>query len=198
MLEVENDLPAHISEWAESCRRFVKEAMKLELDYTPDTLPLLDHYVRSHAQATSDEVVALLTPPLGAYFGEVVRHNFEGARWHAPSNLFEAHRIEFDGFFLHFNPLGIAHEVLTGSDSEGWGAHFQMLDEARPAVAAMLEHHDSVTADDYYSFSIRYETLESVTAVLIGLESKFSAQPRRFGRDVYRAAGGELGKGSLS
>ncbi|HEX7478730.1 MAG TPA: DUF6278 family protein [Polyangiales bacterium] len=195
----EQDTPAKIAEWAATCVKFVKEALKLELDYTPETLPVLDHYVRAAAGDPAQEVRALLTPPLGAYFGEVVRRQMSGARWHVPDDDYPAYRLEFDGFFLHFNPLGVAVEVLSSDDAEGFGAHFQILDEARGAVEEALQRSASVSVDDYYSFTIRYETLELVTSVLAGLESLHRQPPRRFGPEVYRAAAGErVGTGELS
>jgi hypothetical protein len=202
MLDPEAEIPQPIGEWAEACREFVKEALSLELDYTPETLPILDHYVRTRIASAEvparEEINALLTPPLGAYFGEVVRRNMPGARWHAPGDAYQDYRLEFDGVFLHFNPLGVAAETLSGDDVEGFGAHFQILDETRDLVESVLSQTDSVASEDYYSFTIRYETLDSMVAVLIGYESHHTAQPRRFGRDVYRAASGELSKGSLS
>ena len=110
----------------------------------------------------------------------------------------ESHRLEFEAFFLCFNPIGVALEVLLADDAEGYGAHFQLLDESRPAVEAALAESESVSADDYYTFTMRYETLELVVSVLLGLETKLGGQPRRFSRDVYRAAAGEVSKGSLS
>ncbi|HEX4353323.1 MAG TPA: hypothetical protein VHZ95_10420 [Polyangiales bacterium] len=198
MLEADSALPLQIAEWAETCRTFVKEALQLELDYTPDTLPILDHYLRVKAASASPEVRDLLVPPLGAYFGEVVRRSMQGVRWHAPEEHYESYRVEFESVFLHFNPLGIAAEALSGEEVEGYGAHFQILDEARVPVEQALAQNDEITPDDYYSFTVRYETLELVTSLLIGMESQHAPQPRRFGRDVYRAASGELGVGSLS
>lgn len=83
-------------------------------------------------------------------------------------------------------------------DAEGFGAHFQILDEARPPVEVALSDSESVSEEDYYTFTMRLETLELVVSVLIGLETQHAQQPRRFSRDVYRAASGELGRGSLS
>jgi hypothetical protein len=198
MLEAEAALPTQIAQWSDACREFVKEALGLELDYTPETLPLLDHYVRTKAKRPAGEVRDLLTPPLGAYFGEVIRRSVGGARWHAPEEDYPSYRLEFDGFFLHFNPLGIASEVVAGTDVDGMGAHFQILDEARELVESALSAGDAVSEEDYYTFTVRFETLELVIAVLLGLESKHTAQPRRFSHDVYRAASGELTKGSPS
>jgi hypothetical protein len=198
MAEVDAVLPPEIRDWAEACRTFVKDALQLELDYTPETLPLLDHYVRTKAKPTSEEVRELLTPPLGAYFGEVVRRSLdvEGVRWHVSGNDYASYRLEFEAFFLCFNPLGVAIEVLTDDDAEGYGAHFQLLDEARTTVEAALAESESVSAEDYYTFTMRFETLELVSSILLGLESRQQATPRRFSREVYRAASGELGGAS--
>jgi hypothetical protein len=198
MVELSEAPPSHIQTLAEVCRQFVKEALTLELDYTPETLPVLDHYVRTKAKHPSDEVRELLTPPLGAYFGEVVRRSMGGVRWHAPGENYPSYRVEFEAFFLHFNPLGVAAEVLTETDAEGFGAHFQILDEAQSHIEAALAVSDSVSEDDYYTFSVRFETLEQIVAVLVGLEAKHAGQPRRFGRDVYRAAAGESAEDSPS
>jgi hypothetical protein len=197
MPEVDAALPPEIRDWAEACRAFVKDALQLELDYTPETLPVLDHYVRIKAKPTSDEVRELLTPPLGAYFGEVVRRSLDvdGVRWHVSGDDHAKYRLEFEAFFLHFNPLGVALEVLTDDDAEGYGAHFQLLDDGRPAVEAALAESESVSTEDYYTFSMRYETLELVSSILLGLETQQQAAPRRFSREVYRAASGELGGG---
>jgi hypothetical protein len=200
MAEVDSAVPTQIREWAEACRVFVKEALGIELDFTPETLPLLDHYVRTKAKPATDEVRDLLTPTLGAYFGEVVRRSLdsEGVRWHTPNDDHANYRLEFEAFFLHFNPLGVAQEVLMEEDAEGFGAHFQILDEARSAVEDALSDSESVSEEDYYTFTMRLETLELVVSILIGLETQHAAQPRRFSREVYRAAAGEAGRGSLS
>jgi hypothetical protein len=96
----------------------------------------------------------------------------QGVRWHAPDEHYELYRLEFEAVFLHFNPLGIAAEALAGEDVEGFGAHFQILDESREIVEEALARNDVVTNDDYYSFTLRYETLELLTSVLIGFESQ--------------------------
>ena len=59
--------PAEVGDLAESCVRFVHDALGMTLDYTPDTLPILDHYLRDRARGTSEEVLDLLAPAAGAY-----------------------------------------------------------------------------------------------------------------------------------
>ena len=185
--------PSEIADLAEACVRFVRDSLNLALDYTPDTLPVLDHYLRERARGSSAEVVDLLAPAAGAYFGEVVRRQMSGVRWYSPKDDYAAYRLEFDAFFLCFNPIAIAREVLTQQDSE-LGANFQVLEDARRLVSEALERNE-VEHDDYYTLSVRYETLEQVADLLSGLEEK-RTERRHFGSDVYRAANGEpIGNG---
>src|SRR5882672_5013996 len=133
MIEPEK-APQAVSDLADACVRFVQEALGLRLDYTSDTLPILDHYLHEAARGAGPEVQALLAPAAGAYFGELVRQRMAGVRWHAPNEDHQRFRLEFEAFFLCFNPIGVAMEVLRGGDAEGWGAHFGLLDEARATV----------------------------------------------------------------
>lgn len=191
--------PAPVDELAASCVKFVKDALGLPLDYSAETLPILDHYVRTKAAVTGDEVRDLLTPMLGAYFGEVVRRSMPGARWHVAGEAYTDYRLEFDSFFLCFNPMGVAAEVLEGDDVEGYGTHFQLLDDGRKVVEDALSRSTNVSVDDYYSFTMRFETLELVVSVLAELEHVRGDKPRHFGPDVYRVAAGEsVGKGGAS
>src|SRR3954451_12544353 len=171
--------PAPIADLAQACIRFVKEALSLELDGSPDTLPILDHYARTQAGAgqAREEVRDLLTPALGAYFGEVVRRSPPGVRWHVPADPedYASYRLEFELIFLHFNPLGIAREMMEQDEVEGSGANFQVLDEAREPLHHALEESGAVSVGDYYSSTIRYETLESVIAILSALERSTQA-----------------------
>ena len=169
--------------------RFVHDALGMTLDYSHETLPILDHYLAERARGEKAEITDLLAPAAGAYFGEVVRRSVLGANWHCPDGNYPEHRLEWEPFFLSFNPIGVAIEVLTMKPSEGWGAHFQVLDEAREAIAHSLEVTSDFSDDDYYTFSVRYEALEQVADVLGGIESH---QPKRrhFSPSVYRAAGG--------
>jgi hypothetical protein len=191
-----DDAPAEVTDLAESCVRFVKDALGLALDYTPDTLPILDHYLREGMLGAKPEVAELLAPAAGAYFGEVVRRNMAGARWHAPNGDYPGHRLEFDPFFLSFNPMGTVMEALLLDDAPGWGAHFEVLEEARELLARSLQSDGEMPAEDYYTLSVRWEALERIADLLGGLESKQSKR-RRFGPEVYRAWSGQGGGSGL-
>lgn len=191
--------PAHVKKLAEGCVYFVEEALQLRLDYTQDTLPILDHYLREASQdekvasGAMPEVGALLAPAAGAYFGELVRRSLPDARWHAPGEDFANYRIEFGSFFLHFNPVGVAQEVITGEDAPGWNGHFAMLEAGRKVVEPTLAQGLAMRDADYYSLSVRYETLEQVASVLEAF-AKQDAGPRpTYDAAVYAAAAGKAG-----
>jgi hypothetical protein len=181
--------PARVVELAEACVQFVKNALNIELDSTTDTLPILDHYARDLASKPKAEVTGLLAPACGAYFGEVLRRTLPGVRWFAPADDYAVWRIEFDSCFLHFNPIGIAVEVLTRAEAEGWSAHLQMLDEDQAAAAESLERVGSVRSDDYYRFAVRAEAIEQVSTLLVARANRRGPY-RRFGPEVYQAAAG--------
>lgn len=181
--------PSEVHELAQACVGFVQEEVGMTLDYTAETLPVLDHYLRGRmreAGAAAD----LVTSAAGAYFGEVVRRRLLGARWHSPPGEYRSWRLEFEPFFLWFNPLGSAVEAASSEASDGWNAHFQVLDEARGELERALASAPDVSEDDYYTLSLRLEALEQIADVLGALETQ-QLKPRLFGPEVYRAAAGD-------
>lgn len=182
--------PSVIAQLSDGCVRFVQQALSLPLDFTPETLPILDHYVRERGRDGREEISGLLAPPTGAYFGEVVRRTLGYVRWHTPGDAYDRYRLEFEPFFLSFNPIGVATEVIRQGQATGPGAFFDVLDEARELLKETLSKHARVPTEDYYTFTMRYEVLEQVAEVLFALESA-RKERRHFGPEVYRAARGE-------
>ncbi len=184
---MERNAPPVVLELASGCVRFVQQAVGLELDFTAETLPVLDHYVQL-AEPERDELLELLAPTAGAYFGEVVRRTLGPARWHAPEADYQRFRIELEDCFLWFNPVGVAIEAILVEPADGWSAHLSLLDEDRPEVEAALERLGEVPEDDYYRFATRYEVLSQVATLLRARAARAGASSRRFGPDVYAAA----------
>src|SRR5262245_50506381 len=139
--------PEHVVELANACVVAVANALKIELDFSQDTLPLLDHYV-SQAKGPRDEILGLLAPMCGAYFGEVVRRALGSMRWHAPSDDYASYRLEHELVFLHVNPIGIALEAVLERDAEGYGANLGLLDKDRGDVARAVDLYGDVREVD--------------------------------------------------
>lgn len=158
--------PTVIEDLATSCVRFVTRAVGIELDYTPETLPILDHYLREARTVARDENLKLLAPAAGAYFGEVIRKHLGASRWHLEGDDYSAMRLEFLHCFLSFNPIGVAIEAILGEEIQGYGAHFELLREDRTMVQEALERAGNIRDEDYYRLAVRFEVCELVASLL--------------------------------
>jgi hypothetical protein len=152
--------PDEIVELCGGCVASVERVLGVELDFTQDTLPLLDHYLQAVPEDASDEVLGLVGPMAGAYFGEVVRRHLPGAQWHAPRGEHAQWRVEFDRISLWFNPVGMAFEAIFGDEVEAWPGHIAMADGDKRTVRDALEVLGEVEAEDYYRLSVRFEAIE--------------------------------------
>lgn len=174
--------PDEVRELADACVSYVERATGVRLDYTAETLPILDHYVReARAQVGArPELVDVVAAPIGAYLGEVARRRLP-LRWFAPPGEHRRWRVELENVFLSTNPVGAAVEALELGDVEGWGAHLRLRPEDQAKADAALAKLPEVDVEEYYAPSSRLEILEIVVdAVLAGVES-----PRRYGPEDY-------------
>lgn len=182
------EVPSAILELAGACVAAVANATKIELDFTQDTLPVLDHYL-STAKGPREEILGLVAPMCGAYFGEVVRRSLGPARWHVPEDDYVGYRLEFERFFLWFNPIGIALEALLERSVEGHGATLGLLDRDRPEVEHAVDLYGDVREDDYFRLAVRYEVIEQVVETL---RHRAQAEaPTLITSEVYAAAAGD-------
>jgi hypothetical protein len=187
MADPDEQLPDVISDLASSCVRFVQRTVGIELDYTPETLPILDHYLREAHGVSREEVLSLVVPAAGAYFGEVVRRHLGDSEWQLGGEDYGAARLEFRRWFLSFNPIGIALEAVLAEEVAGSGSHLELLREDRQMVQEALDRAGDVRNDDYYRLAVRFEVLELVTALLSERAAASEHPERVFGPDVYAA-----------
>lgn len=169
--------------------RLVKERLGFDLDFTPETLPVVDHYLlelRDEDGGRPDEkVVSVVGPCVGAYFGEVVRRSLPGLRWYRPEDAYRRWRLEGMSFFLAFNPVGAALEAIYGETAAGWGAHLALLPEQRELIERSLEATGGVREEDFHRLAIRHEALEQTVVLLEELER--AGEGRSFGPEAYRS-----------
>lgn len=162
--------PGPVAELVAACMRFVASKYKVALDGTPDTLSLLDQYVRDARDAVKErpESVDLVAPAVGAYLGEVMRQQF-GAEWSLPSDQggdHETWRLCFTHVYLAFNPLGMAREALTMSEAEGWNAHLTLDPGEAEEIEQRLEAMPEVDEEEYYLPSTRFDAINVVVDTL--------------------------------
>ena len=147
---------------------YVKRALGMEVDYSRETLPVLDHYL-GQVPRDQPETVALVASAAGAYFGEVARRTlggeWEGAglgRGDPPASW----RVRLSGG-VTFSPVGFAAESIFQADVEGYDGAFEVPPADRQAVEDALAEK-AVPEDEYYSLSGRLEVLEDVVELVIG------------------------------
>ncbi|MEZ4310229.1 MAG: hypothetical protein R3F14_19480 [Polyangiaceae bacterium] len=114
--------PEKIGELAEACVQYVERALGVRLDYSAETLPLLDHYLAEAqktlvAQSEEDAKAARTTLPLlvqtaGAYFGEVIRRRYP-SWWRAEGDDPMTFRVELETAYLAVSPMLFVYEGLA-------------------------------------------------------------------------------------
>jgi len=165
--------------------RFVASKYKVALDGTPDTLSLLDQYVREAREAVKErpETLDLVAPAVGAYLGEVMRQTFR-AEWLADGD-YGTWRLYFTNVYLAFNPVGMGQEAILMADAEGWNAHLTLDPSERDEIEARLAAMPEVDEEEYYLPSTR---MDVVTAVVETLRARAEASGMgevTFTRDDY-------------
>jgi hypothetical protein len=187
------DSPAEVVEYADQAVQYVRRALGMPLEYDSETLPLLDHYLRS---VPGDNAAAahLVAATAGAYFGEVVKRRL-GGEWDLPSRDPGSWRLVLPTG-LWFSPAAIALAVIVGSAEEDgslgdeitdpeadavtgsdWDASLNAPGPLRPLVAQVLDNMADVSHDDYYSLCGRLDTIEHVESVLAGVTAARRSDP---------------------
>ncbi len=160
--------PDPIPEYASACLEYVRRALGFELDFTAETLPVLDHYV-STVRATlgeRPEIPALVARAAGAYFGEVVRTVIPGF-WRVPSPNVHDWQLCSRVAFLWVNPVGIAYDAIHGSNEhDGPRSMLRCSPEDRPFLERRLETLPPVPEEQYFLFTTRLEVLEVANEAL--------------------------------
>ncbi|WP_437673302.1 hypothetical protein [Sorangium sp. So ce131] len=165
--------PPAVEDLAEGCVRFVERALGVRLDYRPETLPLLDHYLDQARRATSERVETLpvVAHMAGVYFGEVIRRRYP-SWWRMEGDDPTYWQIELESVYLAFSPVLFVREALTrGGAAEpardlaeeapsGDPAGLELQDDDREAVAARLAELPPVSEDEYYAPSTRLEVID--------------------------------------
>ncbi|MDH3624301.1 MAG: hypothetical protein OEQ49_10515 [Myxococcales bacterium] len=172
--EMETDTA--IQDLTVACVTSVKNATGLELDLTQDTLSILDHYAEL-VDSPRDEVVSLLAPMCGAYFGEVLRRHLRDGKWDCASDTPEDWRLQFERCSLELNPIGVALEVLTRREAGGWGSHLQVAPVDRAKVDRALSVFGDVREDDFYKFGVRFEGIEQAYLALLNNPEGMAPDP---------------------
>lgn len=152
-------VPETVLELAASCVRFVHAKTGIELDFTHETLPLLDFYAKEAREGVQQrpEATTLLVEAMGAYFGQVLALEF-GGLWKQAHDDIHNYRVCLQSAFLSINPVGVAYDVLYASQSHGGPSSEPMMaPEDKTMVDERLAALPPVREEEYFTFSARYD-----------------------------------------
>ncbi len=177
--------PPAVAELVAACMRFVASKYKVALDGTPDTLSLVDQYIREGRTAyeARPESIDLVGPAVGAYLGEVMRQEF-AAEWFAEGSH-ESWRLYFHHVFLSFNPVGLAREAITMKDEPGWNAHLTVDPAERDLIDQRLAVMPDVDEDEYYLPTTRFDVITAVVETLRAHAEASGTGDVTFSREDY-------------
>ncbi|HVV82988.1 MAG TPA: hypothetical protein VHE35_07900 [Kofleriaceae bacterium] len=187
---------SRVLEYARQVVEYVQRAIGLELAYDSDTLPLLDHYLRS-VPAGEPAAVELIATTSGAYFGEVVRRRL-GGRWDTSSDDATEWRVVLTTG-VNFSPAGFVAAAIVRAELDDLDTAIDAPPRMRPYLEQTLARMGEVTLDDYYSLCGRLDTLEHVHEVLVAVAAQMLgkrgpgdlAGSELSEDDVVRASGSE-------
>jgi len=167
--------PEPIADLVRACLAYVKRSLGTELDFTPETLPLLDHYLSEVRDELADkpELAQLTAHAAGAYFGEVLRRQMQGF-WRMPSESLHDYQICSSVAFVSINPFGVAYDALYGGpDHDGPRSNLKLAPEDHGYIAARLTTVPEVPEDQFYLLTTRIEVIEiTVEALRARLEEE--------------------------
>lgn len=153
--------PERVHDLAEACVRFVERSVGVKLDYQPETLSILDHYLAG-ARATAAEkqpAGVLVAHAAGAYFGEVVRRRYP-SWWRLDGDDPSEWRLELEPVYLSFSPVQLVADALFFREDSEANERLELEDDDRRAVAARLAELPGVDEDEFYAPSTRLEVID--------------------------------------
>jgi hypothetical protein len=159
-----------VREYADQAVSYVRRALGIQLEYDSNTLPVLDHYLRTVPE-DQPAALQLVVATSGAYFGEVVRHHL-GGRWEFAEAEKEAEWRIVLPTGLTFSPIGFVAAAIARADLEDLDSEIAAPPRMLPYVQRALARMGEVSVDDYYSLCGRLDTLEHVHEVLVAVAAQ--------------------------
>jgi len=184
--------PMAVQELAAACVRFVATKYKVALDFTPDTLSLVDQYARDTREASAAEdieqaemrlarAMPIVEGAIGAYLGEVIRRA-HGGIWDADGDP-STWRVLMTRVFLAFNPIAMAREALTLEHDDG--AHLVTDPAQREALEARLASLGQVDDTEYFAPTTRFDVIEIAVEALAAQARISGVADVKFTREDY-------------
>ena len=173
------NMPTEVEDLAMMACRNVQRVIGVEPDFTHETLPLVDQYLRELPHDSPAEEIEQALATVGCYFGEVARRLLDG-RWAITTDPPRKWRVELINCFFHFRPVGMAGEVFYREVSDEYDGAFATLNEQWDGLSQALSEAVPVSEQDYYSLSGRIDVLHLAADWLTGHNQASGEAPRTY------------------
>lgn len=164
-------LSERLRDYAAQTVEYVRRAVGVALDFDSDTLPLLDHYLRS-VPADQPATTRLVITTAAAYFGEVIVRRL-GGRWETGDGDELTWRLVLPTG-VSFSPAGMVGAAIVRADAADLDTGLDAPPRMRPYVESALARMSPVSAEEYYSLCGRLDTLEHVHEVLLTVAAELA------------------------
>ena len=165
---MEDPVPPRVQEYADQVVTYVRNALNVTLEYNSETLPVVDHYLKS-AEGAAPATMKLMIVTAGAYFGEVVRRHI-GGRWELIGDDTEWRMVLPTG--LNFAPAGMVAAAIAKADLADLDSEIDAPARMKEHVQQALSRMGEVTTEEYYSLCGRLDTLEHLHEVLVAVAAQ--------------------------
>lgn len=158
--------PPKVEELTQACVAYVERSVGVKLDFEPETLPLLDHYLSEARDSLNirPEVSPLVVHAMAAYFGEVARRR-HGGRWVMPTDDPGSWRVELEAAPASFSPAHVVAVSLGTMDTDSGLSVFEIDSAIREAATARLAELPPVSEREYHAPSTWLEVIDIVVDV---------------------------------
>lgn len=170
-------------------------------------LAFVDHYLSLLRDETREPIITLVAAGAGAWFGELVRREI-GGQWIGDGSDPRRLRLLLEPQFMHFSPVDMAYEAIFASEIEPGdpripaGAELDGTFHLRKRSANAesdaepeLSDHEWVTErladtsplpeDQFYSLTVRFETVSLILELLASRDLARGREPTRYHLNDY-------------
>jgi hypothetical protein len=176
-------------------------------------LAFVDHYLSLARDETREPIISLVAAGAGAWFGELIRREI-GGQWIGDGKDPRRLRLLIEPQFMHFSPVDMAYEAIFASEVEPGdpripagaeldgtfhlrkrSANAEREDEAEAQAEVELSDHEWVTErlaetsplpeDQFYSLTVRFETLSMILELLATRDIARGREPTRYHLNDY-------------
>jgi hypothetical protein len=160
--------PAQVAEYAGHAVAYVQRALDFTLEFDSETLPVLDHYLRT-VPHDSPAAARLIAATCGAYFGEVLRREL-GGYWDLASGDPCEFRLVLPGG-LTVVPAGLTLAAIERSDAVDLDCQLHPPLRLRSLVAQIVAQMGDVSEETYYSLCGRLDSLAHIVEAVLARQA---------------------------